>query len=916
MIPNPFRKFVVALTALVLHQTSQAETFYWDGGTVTVNGASGGTAGTWTVGAPGWENGTSAQNWATGNDALLDGTAGTVTLGGAISASSVAVNTTGYTLALANNTLTTGSLNYGGAVGGSLILTGGNGTSNTQNVVTLDGAGTGWVSGTSVNLTGSGNPAAATATQNGPLLKVVFGNASALGSAELKVRHAMIQTGSAGMTIANAINTSGGSLYFGGGYDFTVSGLIKNDSTGARTLGLWEGAEGSRTITLDNLDTNGQNVNFEARGGTPATPNTGGGFIINGAITGAGGISTVTNVAFIGNTVTLNGTNTYTGATNQVSGTIAVGSTGSITATSSVSVNGGLLSVQNGGSLNTTGATTVSGGTLSVAGTLTTTGATTVGGGTLSVAGTLTTTGATTVGGGTLSVAGTYNAASTGITVGGGSAGTLAVASTGSVTTTGTLTLGGGNTSNIFTIASGGSVSSGSVANPWGTTYTIDGTLNTTGGWTISTNATRTLGGSGTANAASFTTGNISTTVNYSLNALNLSGNLTVAGGNAGTAVILINQSAGTINTTSLLLGDNNNNGSRTYTMTGGRMNIGSGGIASIGSSNATRAINLGVGTVGARGADWNSSMNMSLTDAATGTTFNTLDSADDNTARNISLSGVLSGTGKLVKESAGTLTLTGDSTYTGDTSVNGGTLVVTGSLAATAVTVGSAATLGGNGNIAGSVTIQDGGRHALAVAATTGAQITRNITGVLDLSSASDILDLTAAAPPAAGVYILATATDGIIGVPDTINQEGVSGTFTKNGNSLELIVASVTNYSTWATTNGVPGQAANLDHDNDGVPNSVEYFIGGSTGNTTGFTPLPSVTTTSEVRSITWTKAASYTGTYGTDFVIETSTSLSDAWTVEASGVNVTISGDNVTYVFPAGPAKNFARLKVTGP
>jgi hypothetical protein len=278
MIPNPFRKFVVALTALVLHQTSQAETFYWDGGTVTVNGASGGTAGTWTVGAPGWENGTSAQNWATGNDALLDGTAGTVTLGGAISASNVAVNTTGYTLALANNTLTTGSLNYGGLAGGSLILTGTAGTTNTQNVVTLDGAGTGWVSGTLVNLTGSSNPAAATATQNGPLLKLVFGNASALGSAELKVKHAMIQTGSAGMTIANAITTSGGSLYFGGGYDFTVSGLIKNDSTGARTLGLWEGAGGSRTITLDNLDTNGQNVNFEARGATPATPNTGGGF--------------------------------------------------------------------------------------------------------------------------------------------------------------------------------------------------------------------------------------------------------------------------------------------------------------------------------------------------------------------------------------------------------------------------------------------------------------------------------------------------------------------------------------------------------------------------------------------------------------------------------------------------------------
>lgn len=72
-----------------------------------------------------------------------------------------------------------------------------------------------------------------------------------------------------------------------------------------------------------------------------------------------------------------------------------------------------------------------------------------------------------------------------------------------------------------------------------------------------------------------------------------------------------------------------------------------------------------------------------------------------------------------------------------------------------------------------------------------------------------------------------------------------------------------------------------------------------------------------TAGVSSITWTKAATYTGVYDMDYFVETSTSLSIGnWATEASPGTVTISGNNVTYTFPAGPVKNFARLKVTGP
>ena len=124
---------------------------------------------------------------------------------------------------------------------------------------------------------------------------------------------------------------------------------------------------------------------------------------------------------------------------------------------------------------------------------------------------------------------------------------------------------------------------------------------------------------------------------------------------------------------------------------------------------------------------------------------------------------------------------------------------------------------------------------------------------------------------------------------------------------------------YSAWQTANST-AQTMDLDHDNDGVANGVEYFLGGNT-NTTGFTPLPGVTNTAGTLSVTWTKAATgYAGTYGPDFVVETSATLTGAWTTELAdptpGFTVTFpSALEVKFTFPAG-TKNFARLKVTGP
>ncbi len=63
----------------------------------------------------------------------------------------------------------------------------------------------------------------------------------------------------------------------------------------------------------------------------------------------------------------------------------------------------------------------------------------------------------------------------------------------------------------------------------------------------------------------------------------------------------------------------------------------------------------------------------------------------------NTTFSGVIAGTGNLVKELTGTLVLAGTDTFTGTTTVNGGTLAVSGSISGSAVTL-NGGTLGGIG--------------------------------------------------------------------------------------------------------------------------------------------------------------------------------------------------------------------------
>lgn len=112
--------------------------------------------------------------------------------------------------------------------------------------------------------------------------------------------------------------------------------------------------------------------------------------------------------------------------------------------------------------------------------------------------------------------------------------------------------------------------------------------------------------------------------------------------------------------------------------------------------------------------------------------------------------------------------------------------------------------------------------------------------------------------------------------------------------------------------------GENSDTEVRDDGVisaTNGTGLLAGGS--GTPGFTPLPGVTKSGGALSVTWLKHPTFTGVYGTAFVVETSPTLAGPWTEEAAdpepGATVSFpTANEVKYTFPTGP-RQFARLKV---
>ena len=111
------------------------------------------------------------------------------------------------------------------------------------------------------------------------------------------------------------------------------------------------------------------------------------------------------------------------------------------------------------------------------------------------------------------------------------------------------------------------------------------------------------------------------------------------------------------------------------------------------------------------------------------------------------------------------------------------------------------------------------------------------------------------------------------------------------------------VDGFGTWASANA-PGQTASQDHDGDGVPNGVEYFMG-LTGSSFTANPQPVDGT------ITWPRGADANGV---TFKVLSSTDL-DTWEDVTASADVS-NPTSVSYTLPSGQGKRFVRLEVTAP
>lgn len=243
-------------------------------------------------------------------------------------------------------------------------------------------------------------------------------------------------------------------------------------------------------------------------------------------------------------------------------------------------------------------------------------------------------------------------------------------------------------------------------------------------------------------------------------------------------------------------------------------------------------------------------------------------------------------------KIGTGTQVLSGFNTYTGNTVVSGGTLEVADDAALTfRITNTTSNTLTGTG------TVLLNGNFAINVAAF-------NLT-----TPTSWVLENANSLPGAYGSTFQVVTPQGVAwedaGADTwTLEQGNYKWTFVETTGTLSVAQSA---YGQWALANA-SGQAANLDHDNDGMTNAIEYFMGQS-GNS--FTSNPAL---GAGNVITWPKDAGYTGTYGEDYWIETSENLVD-WTPVVSG-SVTFNSGNIQYTLPSGSPVKFSRLKVIVP
>lgn len=265
-----------------------------------------------------------------------------------------------------------------------------------------------------------------------------------------------------------------------------------------------------------------------------------------------------------------------------------------------------------------------------------------------------------------------------------------------------------------------------------------------------------------------------------------------------------------------------------------------------------------------------------------------------------------------LVKLGAGSLTLAGSNSYTATTAVTAGTLLVNGTNSGSgALNVSAGAALGGTGTIGGTTTIANNGKLAFTLSTLAASHDSLDISSTLAFSGAS-VLDITASGSlPAAGLYTLVTAADGISGSPPaTVHlPSGWAATVSISANTKSLLlnltsVDAAIGYAEWADQYAGGATApANGDSNNDGVQNGIAYFMGAN-----GLTTNPGVVG----GKVRWKKAV------GNAYAVKVSSNLQDWQNAPDGSVTEETTGSDTYVVFalPSTPATLFGRLEVTIP
>jgi autotransporter-associated beta strand protein len=718
--------------------------------------------------------------------------------------------------------LTTGGLNAGDSFSGAASGVGGL-TKTGTGTLTLGGANA-YLGGTQVNagtLQLDGSVAGTVNVASGATLS---GSGSAVGIVTI-ADGAHLAAGGAGagtFTAGGLVLSSGSVLDMGLGApnvagvsdriqvngDLTLDGTLNVTDLGGFGVGVYRLVDYTGTLTNNGLTigtlpagANAPHINLQTAVGQQVNlvydnivPEIqfwdGAGTIANGAVGGGSGswTSTGTNwtdangtandswggrfAVFQGaaGSVTVDGTISVTGMQFMTSGYMIAAGTGSLSladAQTNIRVDPGVSATISAGITGTGGINKLDTGTLILGGANNYAGATTIAGGTLraGVGGALPAgTTVTIAAGATLDLAASQTVAS--------------LAGAGSVTlTSGSLTTGGGNTDTRY---AGMITGSGGLTKAGTGVFTLAGANSYAGATTISAGTLRLDGGtigSGALSVAAGATFDVNSAI-ASVSGLSGAGRILLGSGSltantsttsSFTGVISGTGSFAKAGTGTLTLGAANTYSGGTIvaggTLTAGIANAFGTGALTVTAPGAVNLANFAT-TVGGLAGDGNIALGSAiLTVNNTGAT---------------AYSGVLSGTGRLIKGGTGTLTLNGVNTYTGSTTINDGLLVVNGSLAGT-LTIGATGRLGGSGRI-GSLSVS-------GIVAPGNSIGTLNVTGSLTFAAGS--------------TYLVEVSPTGIS------DQIIATGAVTINGGTVSVLTGGQTNFSPLTTYTILTGSA-----------------------------------------------------------------------------------------------------------